>query len=93
MGTCEGTMTYDITEGYYHDPAISYVRAGERSDFRGGPAKLDGWYIDPFCQVGCCRPWGPFTSEEAAREWSARVLATDDGWESDEGKYGPTPRG
>lgn len=35
-----------------------------------GPLRAEGFYVDPYCDPGCCRPSGPFPSQEAAREWA-----------------------
>lgn len=84
---------YDVTEGYYLDPEVIFARAGERDDFHGGPATLTGFYIVPFCDAGCCRPWGPFTSEAEAVQWCRMYIADDRNKYTPPAKYGPLPRG
>ena len=35
---------------------------------RGGPITESGYYVDPPCHPGCCRPDGPFKTKEEARQ-------------------------
>jgi len=63
----------DIPEDEFDDneyePTIYYLEVGECEEMWGGPATEPGWYIHPMCNaVGCCRPWGPFHTREAAVE-------------------------
>lgn len=35
----------------------------------GGPIHMAGYYLDPFCHPMCCRPVGPFKTEQDAAIW------------------------
>lgn len=62
------------TVAYYTDPRIEWFDCG--TPFNGGPASGAGYYIVHFCQdVDCCRPVGPFSRAEEARNWSRQHLA------------------
>ena len=54
---------------WFADPPVYFRKAGD-TDVRDGPITEDGWYVDPYCHPMCCRPDGPFTTEEEAREWA-----------------------
>ena len=35
----------------------------------GGPIRVAGWYVDPYCHPLCCPPYGPFPARQAAEGW------------------------
>lgn len=56
-------------DDYLADPYIAYHKSGDcAGEWIGGEATRSGFYIYPFCDPMCCRPEGPFTSEENARQ-------------------------
>jgi hypothetical protein len=68
--------TESAIKGYYADPPIIYLKAGNRD--RAGA----GHYIVPHCEPDCCDAFGgvskidfgPFNTAAAAREWSRNNL-------------------
>ena len=38
-----------------------------------GPIPVSGWYIPPYCDEGCCDPFGPFASSADATAWAWRM--------------------
>jgi hypothetical protein len=66
---------------YYIDPAIKFLRAGNRGI---GKPTAAGYYIVPHCDPDCCRAFGggvsmidlgPFSTRTKARRWSRTYLA------------------
>ena len=37
--------------------------------------RCDGYFVEPVCEPGCCRPFGPFATEAAAHEWTRRMAS------------------
>ncbi|MBX9844837.1 MAG: hypothetical protein K2Z80_23810 [Xanthobacteraceae bacterium] len=66
---------------YFENPEILFWNVGDI--VAGGPIKIDGYYVSPYCDWGCCRPYGPFTTTDEAldasqkrwREWDERDRA------------------
>ncbi len=56
---------------WYADPPVVYRNAGD-DDVNGGPITESGWYVDPYCHPMCCRPDGPFSTADEARDWAWR---------------------
>lgn len=61
-----------LAEWFAREPVVFYPAGEELAD---GPLAAAGWYVDPFCDPGCCWPDGPFPTEAEARAWS-RALAS-----------------
>jgi hypothetical protein len=63
---------------YYVDPAIKFLRAGNRV----GKPTAAGYYIVPHCGPDCCQAFGglsvadlgPFSTRTKARQWSRTYL-------------------
>lgn len=53
---------------YLENPEIQYFAVGQGDDWCEGPSTKAGYYIMPFCDVGCCPPDGPFEDIASARE-------------------------
>lgn len=68
--------TLDMVAEWYRDPPIYFYETGSPDWWAGGPPKLNGFYIHPFCDPGCCRAWGPFPTKQAALAWSRANLVT-----------------
>ena len=59
----------DMIDKYLANPEIHYFLEGDGAeDWVDGPAKEAGYYILPFCNVGCCPPEGPFPDVSSAQE-------------------------
>jgi len=64
---------------YYVDPAIKFLRAGNRGI---GKSTAAGYYIVPHCSPQCCHAFGgvstadlgPFSTRTKARRWSRTYL-------------------
>ena len=64
---------------YYVDPAIKFLRAGNRGI---GKPTAAGYYIVPHCSPQCCQAFGgvatadlgPFSTRTEARTWSRTYL-------------------
>ncbi len=54
---------------FFADPPIVWRNAGD-TDVNGGPITESGWYVDPYCHPMCCRPDGPFSTSDDARNWA-----------------------
>ncbi|WP_328798947.1 NAD(P)H-binding protein [Rhodovarius lipocyclicus] len=67
-----GSDTYsrEVIEWFLNAQATYYERGDRVAD---GPIRCEGFYVDPFCDPGCCRPCGPFPTKAAALEWSRRT--------------------
>lgn len=63
-------MDRGIANWFLSEPVRFYKFGEEVAD---GPLRSEGFYVDPYCDPGCCRPDGPFPTEEAARDWSKRL--------------------
>jgi hypothetical protein len=54
---------------YYRCPKIVWFETG--TDAYGGPLPASGFYVLAHCErEDCCRPDGPFKTEDEAREWA-----------------------
>ena len=40
---------------------------------RRATLRCEGYFVEPVCEPGCCRPFGPFATEAAARAWTLRM--------------------
>ncbi len=54
---------------YWNNPDIVWMAADTPDVCQ--PITQPGFYIVPFCTVGCCFPDGPFNTVQAARVWLA----------------------
>jgi len=79
------TWTKSAMRNYYLDPAILFVEIGRRDD--GCPSIAhSGYYVKPHCDSDFCQAigsvskadFGPFSTANAARKWSAKNLAAAD---------------
>jgi hypothetical protein len=60
---------------YYRDPIIEWFEGG--TEAYGGPLPANGFYVMPHCgHIECCRPDGPFESEQEARTWAVKNFET-----------------
>ncbi len=59
-----------IAEHYFTRP-VMWLRRGE--PVAGGPLKESGFYVEPFCTIGCCRPDGPFRTQARAMRWAVEM--------------------
>lgn len=79
------TWTKSAMRNYYLDPAILFVEIGRRGGERPSSTH-PGYYVKPHCDPDCCQAvggiskadFGPFSTANAARRWSARNLAAVD---------------
>jgi len=49
----------------YRNPTVLFREIGDNPDVSssvGGPIQVAGYYVDPICDPGCCRPVGPFNT-------------------------------
>jgi hypothetical protein len=54
---------------YYRDPKIVWLEGG--TEAQGGPLPIGGYYVLAHCERPyCCRPDGPFETEDQARIWA-----------------------
>jgi hypothetical protein len=63
----------DPVRAYFRNPTIRCLPVGHEDIFgtAGGPITHAGWYVDPYCDPGCCRPSGPFPTKDAAAAWAS----------------------
>ncbi len=54
---------------FYAEPPAVWRMVGD-GDVNGGPITESGWYVDPYCDPLCCRPFGPFRTLEDACAWT-----------------------
>ena len=55
----------DMTFWFWH-PEIEFQEKGAEVGWEDGPVTETGWYVHYMCTGGCCRPEGPYLSEESA---------------------------
>jgi len=61
-----------LEQFWFRFPPILFRKIGpieHASSNVGGPIIEAGYYVDPACDPGCCRPDGPFASMGDARAW------------------------
>ena len=69
-------MDEKIRQHFLAEEIIVFCLEGDGDgEFRGGPVRRAGYYVMPFCDPMCCRPYGPFEDRAVARAWY--VLAAE----------------
>jgi hypothetical protein len=62
----EALLKVEIAElSEYRNPTVLFREIGDNPDVSssvGGPIQVAGYYVDPICDPGCCRPVGPFNT-------------------------------